>query len=318
MDEASGILTLLAYDGAMTQPSVENSGLPPAEVSITADLVRELIRSQAPKWADEKISYVATGWDNEVYKLGNDLIIRLPRRELGDTIGQKERQWLPKLVAETGLDITAEIFHGAPTATYPFTFSVTRYVPGQSAATVDRRLRDHYVSQLADFFSKLHRPASEPMPISRYRGCPLLTLDEKTREQIALLPSRQQASASMVWQEAVNAPEYSDQPVWLHGDPHPHNTIGRFAQGQFQLSSLVDFGDLCSGDPASDLGMAWLHFSAAGIGEFMTKYGARHRSSFWLRARGWALRFAMLTAQMPTADPLGVVGRETLELMLDE
>lgn len=317
MDEASGTLTLLAYDGAMTQPSVAISGLPPAEVSISADLVQDLIRTQAPRWADEKISFVATGWDNEVYRLGDDLIIRLPRRGLGDSIGYSERKWLPKLAAETGLDITTEIFHGTPTATYPFTFSVTRYVPGQSAATVERNVRDNYVVQLADFFSKLHRTASASSPVSSYRGCALSALDEKTHDQISLLPFKQQAPASLIWKDAVNAPEYSGQPVWLHGDPHPHNTIGQFVQGQFQLSSLVDFGDLCTGDPASDLGMTWLHFSPEGIWEFMTAYGVQEHSDLWFRARGWALRFAMLTAQMPAGDPLGVVGRETLELLLD-
>ncbi len=300
----------------MTQHSPSISGLPPAEVSISLDLVRELIQTQAPRWAGEQISYVATGWDNEVYRLGDDLIIRLPRRELGDTIGRSERQWLPKLVEETGLNIATELFCGVPTATYPFAFSVTRYVPGRSAATLDRPARNDYAVELAGYLRRLHRPASEPWPVSSYRGCPLSGLDEKTGGQISLLPSRQRASALKLWREAVHAPVYTGQPVWIHGDPHPHNTIVSRGNQGFRLSGLVDFGDLCTGDPASDLGMAWMHFSPEVIDRFMTSYGVQNGSATWLRARGWALRYSMLTSTLEESDPLGIVGRETLDILL--
>ncbi|GAA1409452.1 phosphotransferase [Glutamicibacter uratoxydans] len=300
----------------MTLPSPSIPGLPPAEVSIDLNLVRELILQQAPRWAGEQISYVATGWDNEVYRLGNELIIRLPRRELGDVIGHSERQWLPKLVAETGLDIATEIFHGEPTAIYPFTFSVTRYVPGKSAATLERTDRNGYAAQLADYFNQLHQRAVEPRPVSSYRGCPLSGLDENTRGQIALLSPELRAAASGLWQEAVSAPVYAGQPVWLHGDPHPHNTIVVPENQGFRLSGLVDFGDLCTGDPASDLGMAWMHFSVDSVEKFMAEYGVQADDATWLRSRGWALRYSMLTAGLEEGDPLGAVGRQTLKILL--
>ncbi len=300
----------------MTFPSPSIPGLPPAEVNIDLELVRELIQQQAPRWAGEQISYVATGWDNEVYRLGNELIIRLPRRELGDVIGHSERQWLPKLVAETGLDIAAEIFHGEPTATYPFTFSVTRYVPGKSAATLERTDRNGYAEQLAHYFNHLHQRAADPRPVSSYRGCPLSGLDENTRGQIALLSPELRAAASELWQEAVSAPVYAGQAVWLHGDPHPHNTIVVPENQGFRLSGLVDFGDLCTGDPASDLGMAWMHFSMDSVEKFMAEYGVQANDATWLRSRGWALRYSMLTAGLEEDDPLGVVGRQTLKILL--
>src|SRR5690606_22607060 len=102
----------------------------------------------------------------------------------------------------------------------------------------------------------------------------------------------------------------------LHGDPHPHNTIVDDSVNRGSTVTLVDFGDLCTGDPASDLGMFWMHFSPAGISEAFEQYGAEPDSPIWRRSRGWGLRYAMLTAGLGPNDLLGVIGRETLGILL--
>jgi aminoglycoside phosphotransferase (APT) family kinase protein len=45
-------------------------------------------------------------------------------------------------------------------------------------------------------------------------------------------------------------------PIWLHGDLHPFNLV----VNQGRLSAVIDFGDLCAGDPATDLAVAWMLF----------------------------------------------------------
>lgn len=300
----------------MTEASAAVPGLPAAEVAITRSLVRELLQEQVPQWAGWDLSYVATGWDNEVYRLGDELLIRLPRRKMGEATGRNERQWLPKLVRETGQDVASIVFAGQPNAAYPFTFSVVKYVPGQSAARIGRPLRDGYAPEMATYFRLLHQPATDPRPVSDYRGCPLQTLDIKTRGEISLLASGQRAAAIEVWRAAVEAPVHEGPPLWLHGDPHPHNTIIEQHGREIRLAALVDFGDLCTGDPASDLGAAWMHFTVSGTESFMAHYGVLEGSPLWLRARGWALRYAILTSGLAEQDPLGIVGRETLELLL--
>lgn len=290
--------------------------MPEAEVAIDLGLVRQLIGSQAPWWAQEEITYLATGWDNEVYRLGADLLIRLPRRQLGETIGHRERQWLPDLVQACGLDIGLPVFVGRPAAGYPFTFSVSPYVPGRSAARIDRNARDAYAPEFARFLRKLHQPAGVLAPSSQFRGGPLPQVDARTREQISQLDAEVQDAAQALWQDALDTDEYAGPAVWLHGDPHPHNTIVTEGAGPQQLVSLVDFGDVCAGDPASDLGMLWMHFSAPLVTEAFSIYGVRTGTPLWRRARGWALRYAMLTAALGPADLLGAVGRESLDLLL--
>jgi len=299
----------------MSHAPANKSAMPDAEVVIDLKLVRELITTQAPRWAHEDITYLATGWDNEVYRLGETLLIRLPRRQMGEEIGVKERRWLPLLARDTGVDIGLAIFEGQPTASYPFTFSICRYVPGTSAAQLARQERDGYAEEFSGLLRDLHQPASSPEPRSSFRGCALALLDTRTREQISNLESPLQPGALALWQEALGAEAYMDAPVWLHGDPHPHNTVVG-EQLRHPTVSLVDYGDLCVGDPASDLGMSWMHFSPEGIVKVFESYGIAVGSPTWKRARGWGLRYAMLTANLGTDDLLGIVGRETLEVLI--
>ncbi|MGP9489365.1 aminoglycoside phosphotransferase family protein [Glutamicibacter sp. AOP5-A2-7] len=300
----------------MTFQEMAVSAKPAAEVSIDRALVRELICAQTSQWSGRTLTYLATGWDNEVYRLGDDLLVRLPRRALAEKIGHKERKWLPRLSSDSGLDVGAPVFIGEPSADYPFTFSICRYVPGISAATLGRRQRDAYAPAFTDYLSVVHGPAPEDAPRSEFRGCELQVVDQRTREQISQLPTTYRRGAQFIWEQSLEADAYGGPPRWLHGDPHPHNTIVTTGGGKAELSALVDFGDLCAGDPASDLGMLWMHFTEPVRDQELRRYAADRGTAMWLRARGWALRYAMLTAPLGTADPLGRIGLDTLNMLL--
>ncbi len=79
---------------------------------------------------------------------------------------------------------------------------------------------------------------------------------------------------------------------------HPFNTM----VGEHGLSALIDFGDLCRGDPASDLGVIWLHFTAAGRARFVAAYEPDEGTL--RRARGWAVSFASFMRLLATPHPL--------------
>lgn len=291
--------------------------MPAAEVAIDAALVCRLIAHQLPRFAHLAVRYLATGWDNEVYRLGEDLLIRLPRRGLAEKLGVREREWLPTVSIATGLDVGAPVFSGRPTAEYPFTFSVCNYVPGVSAATLRRAERDEYAMDFTRYLQRLHQPAPAEAPRSDFRGLGLHELDARTRIQIHQLPQSIQGIALRVWDDARGAEAYAGGPRWLHGDPHPHNTIATGGSGTHSLAGLVDFGDLCVGDPASDLGMYWLHFTAKIRDLALAEYGVQTGDPTWRRARGWALRYAMIICGLDASDLLGAIGRETLELIFE-
>lgn len=79
------------------------------------------------------------------------------------------------------------------------------------------------------------------------------------------------------------APAWQGPPSWLHRDLHPANVV--VADGA--LTGVLDFGELCAGDPATDLGAAWLILPAGSAPRFFTAYG-RADDPMIRRAKGWA------------------------------
>jgi aminoglycoside phosphotransferase (APT) family kinase protein len=113
-----------------------------------------------------------------------------------------------------------------------------------------------------------------------------------------------------VWERACEAPPSPGPPVWLHGDLHPANLL--FAGGV--LSAVIDFGDVCSGDPATDLAAAWMLLPPSAIPSFAGAYGAID-ADLEARSLGWSILFGMMLLAIgldnrPTYEP---VGRRTLE-----
>ena len=49
-----------------------------AENEITADLIRDLLRDQHPDLAGLPLTFGARGWGNQLWRLGDDLAVRLP------------------------------------------------------------------------------------------------------------------------------------------------------------------------------------------------------------------------------------------------
>ena len=109
--------------------------MPAAEVDVSADLVRRLLADQHPDLARLPVEFLANGWDNELYRVGDGLVARLPRRALGAQIIKNEQRWLPGLAPRLPLPIPRPERTGAPACGYPYSWSVVPYLPGVPAAT---------------------------------------------------------------------------------------------------------------------------------------------------------------------------------------
>ena len=56
---------------------------------------------------------------------------------------------------------------------------------------------------------------------------------------------------------------------------------------------IIDFGDMCAGDPACDLGAAWLLLPEGAIDHFFQCYPSGLDAATERRARGWGLGKAL-------------------------
>lgn len=267
------------------------------EVETDAALVRRLLATQFPEWADLPITPVpSAGTDNALYRLGDELAARLPR--IASATGQieKEREWLPRLASHLPLAIPVPLATGAPGEGYPWPWAVCRWLPGANAA--DERPADlHQAARdLASFIVALERlPTTgwpDPGPPTSFRGVPLATRDDAVREALVSLRGLLDAEAALAaWEACLQAPEWGRAPVWIHADMQPLNLL----VDRGRLSAVIDFGGLGLGDPAVDMMVAWHLLTADARETFRAALAPEIADdATWERGRGWALSMALI------------------------
>lgn len=188
-----------------------------------------------------------------MFRLGEDLVARLPR--IAGAVGDvaKEHQWLSRLAPHLPVAIPVPLGKGAPGETYPWQWSVYRWIHGETP-TAGRLAEPCLLARdLAEFIAALHRVDPTDGPPS-YRSEALATRDTGTRDAIARVREIVDAeAATAAWDAALRAPAWSGPPVWIHADLQPGNLLT--VRGR--LSAVIDFGCLGLGDPAVDLIAAW-------------------------------------------------------------
>jgi aminoglycoside phosphotransferase (APT) family kinase protein len=264
------------------------------EVVTDVSLVRRLLAAQFPRWADLPIEPVpSAGTDNAIYRLGDDMAVRLPRIRWAVDQVEKEHRWLPSLVPRLPLTIPSPLAKGRPGEGYPWHWSVYKWLEGEDAIAA-RVTNPHLAAkQLAQFLTALHRidPAGGPLPGAHnsFRGVPLSQRDAQTRAAIASLDGMlDTGTVTAAWDAALNAPAWDRPDVWIHGDVSPLNLL--VVRGR--LSAVIDFGCLGVGDPACDLQVAWNFLSAGSRRIF--RAALQVDDATWARGRGWALSVGLI------------------------
>jgi aminoglycoside phosphotransferase (APT) family kinase protein len=291
--------------------------MPKAEVDVTLDLVRKLLDDQHPDLAGQPIETLANGWDNVIFRLGDDLLIRLPRRELAARLVLHEQRWLPVLAPRLPpeIKIPAPVRVGRPTRDYPWSWSITPFLPGQVAARTPPADPVKAARSLGSFLRKLHFPAPADAPRNRVRGVPLAERDETVMSNIDILRGViDEAAVTAEWETARDTQDWEGPPVWLHGDLHPANMLVHDGR----LSAVIDFGDITSGDPATDLSAAWMLFPDPAHREVFWATYANAGDQTKARAKGWALAFALVYQAHSADNPLMAgIGRRVLSAVLN-
>jgi aminoglycoside phosphotransferase (APT) family kinase protein len=286
------------------------------ETGITAELIRDLLRDQHPDLARHPVRFAARGWDNQIWRLGDHLAVRLPwATRSADLLLRKEHAWVPALAPLLPLPVPVPQRLGEPSERFPRVWIVTTWVRGEPADHAPATRPVEATDALATFLAALHRPAPAAAPAGRDRGGPLSAQAGHFAGQLAtvaglgLLPDPEAVRA--VWEDAAAAPEWEGPAVWLHGDLHPANVLTE--DGTF--CGVVDFGDLYAGDPAFDLAAAWSLLPDGATDRFHRAYrraadptgtGGAVDAATLRRARGWAVGRAL--AALLIADA-GVHGR---------
>ena len=268
------------------------------ELAIDAALVARLLATQFPRWAELPIERVEpSGTDNAIYRLGADMAVRLPRQRSSGDIPAEEFRWLPMLAPYLPLAIPEPIALGEPAEGYPCQWLICRWLEGENATL--ERITDpsQAAMDLAGFISALQAvdPTGGPAPDGR--GGPLAPRDEWTRDSITALADEIDVElVTAAWETALQAPEWSGRPVWIHGDLDARNMLVQHGR----LSGVLDFATMAVGDPASDVMVAWKMLPAAYRDTFRAALAVDDAT--WARARGWVLSQALMVLSYYTME----------------
>ena len=269
----------------MEQPEqFTRTGKPAAEVEIDAALIARLLEEQHPDLAALPLEHVDAGWDNAIYRLGTELAVRLPRRQLGAQLVEHEQRWLPELASRLTLPVPVPMRVGEPGAGYPWRWSIVPWLTGVPADMCEPDASQAVV--LAQFLRSLHVPAPDEAPPNPFRDVPLvkLTKVDGRLDRIAQRTELVSPSLRQTWRSAVAAP--IDQPLtWIHADLHPRNVLVE----RGILTGILDWGDMTAGDRATDLASLWILFDDDEFRRDALRVYGEVTPATLLRAQGWAI-----------------------------
>ena len=265
------------------------------ELDVPPALVRRLLAAQHPQWADLPLT-VAGEWgtDHAMYRLGDDLVVRLPRICWAVKAVAAEQRWLPFLGPQLPVEIPEVVATGEPGEGYPWPWTVLTWIEGEHPPTVDWWGAEQLAVHLARFNRAVAAldPTDGPIagsPGGPQRGIPIRLRDEQVRGCIAQVADEFDADGLLAaWEADAFVADHEGDPVWVHGDLTPGNLLLR----EGRLTGVLDFGGVSVGDPAVGLLPAWNLFAGQARRTFRDSSDADEAA--WRRGRAWALSIAVV------------------------
>ena len=267
-----------------------SAGTPLSELTIDKALVRNLLSEQHSDLMNLPISFLDAGWDNMMFRLGDRLLVRLPRREAAAKLIENEQIWLPLLAKQLKISVPTPIKIGQPTLNYPWRWSILPWIDGVAADLAEPKI--DRTKLFASFLNSLHVPAPIDAPANPVRGIPLQQRAFSVEQRMQRLEKKTNAidrTIKSIWLKALDAP-IDVEAKWLHGDLHPRNILIKDAE----ITGIIDWGDLTSGDIATDLASIWMLFSQQKARQqVIAEYGKVSEATLQ-RAKGWAILFGVI------------------------
>ena len=286
------------------------------ELWIDDKLVRSLLKEQFPELMYLPINFFDSGLDNVVFRLGDQLSVRLPRRKEAAMIIENEQIWLPSIHSRLNIPVPIHYGFGKPTKDYPWRWSVLPWLDGVTAS--QELLSINQAKQFASFLRLLHTSAPLHAPVNLAPAVLLnqsVTFFEQRIKQLEIETKLITQNIKNTWYEALNIP-VDTQPKWLHGDLHPGNVLVKNGA----ISGIIDWGAISSGDIAIDLCSIWtLFLSPEARQQALLEYGNISNATL-IRAKGRAISYGLilLSIKLANSSKLATIGKKILRSISED
>ncbi|MEM7100468.1 MAG: phosphotransferase [Pseudomonadota bacterium] len=271
------------------------------ELQVDQTLVESLVSAHFPKWAKLEVQPLRrAGSSNHLFRLGDDLLVRLPRQPGGGRSLVKEAYWSDEFRSKLPLSIPKVVELVEPEKRFPQHWAVMTWLPGQVPDVHARAVDAQFAQQLAGFIVCLRdlpvpTDITAEMGLTGYRGAALAEHDEQFRVNLRVCHGMSELSLPLQWVERIWEDGLSAQDsevvnaTWYHGDLVAENLLSNGVR----LAAVLDFGGLGVGDPAIDLIGAWELFDGRERSVFRAAVKATQNQ--WRVARAWAVAVALMT-----------------------
>jgi aminoglycoside phosphotransferase (APT) family kinase protein len=192
------------------------------------------------------------GTDHAIWRLGNDLVVRVPRIHWAADQATRETAFLADLRRHLTIEVPVIVGIGEPGCGYPYHWAIHRWLEGNVPEGPGSSFQ--FADEVAAVIRQLQSAPTATAPSPRGRARPLIEFDADTRASITEARDVLDAEAAVaIWEDALAADSYDGDLVWVHGDLEGNLLVN----GRDGVTGLIDWGSACAGDPASDIRVAW-------------------------------------------------------------
>jgi aminoglycoside phosphotransferase (APT) family kinase protein len=227
------------------------------EVTVDEELARRLIADQFPDLTPASLRLIGEGWDNTVWLVDERWVFRFPRRELAIPGVEREIAALGRIAACVPLPIPEPVFVGRPNANFRWPFFGARHLPGNEPFGLSEAERAGLARPFAAFLRALHGVQVDGLPADPFGRGDMVRRVANTRDRFAELAAAGLWHAPSSIDEVLTAAADLPAPeptVVAHGDLHIRHLLVDEAGA---LCGVIDWGDLCRGDPSIDMSLVW-------------------------------------------------------------
>ena len=262
-----------------------------AEVVVDEPFARRLLGSQFPELELERLQLLGEGWDNTVWLVDDRWVFRFPRRQIAVPGIERQLALLPRLGPLLPLGVPVPVFAGVPADGFPWRFSGHELLPGREPADAmpGDAQRTAWARPLGEFLRALHAPelleldGVDALPVDPMGRADMSFRVTKTRERFEELTAlgswEPSGEVDRMLAEAERLPPPDGLAV-AHGDLHLRHVL---VSGD-RPTAVIDWDDLCRGDPAIDLVPLWCLLPPPARPDFLAAYGHTSEAQL-LRAR---------------------------------